>query len=105
MVVSKHGTSAVQRIELLGQDEVVVKISLQSGKHTEPLDLPVPGEREFVVGNIERFNKNYFKTAQENRQQRQSKIYKTNIRSFRKVDIELAIGLSNGMIYFDSTGP
>lgn len=110
VVVSKHGTSAVQRIELLGQDEVavgdefiidegdelsvvqvmsielseskrvgranaesiktiwakavdevVVKISLQSGKHTEPLDLPAPGEREFVVGNIERFNKNYFK--------------------------------------------
>ncbi len=110
VVVSKHGASAVQRIELSGQDEVtvgdefiideddelsvvqvmsielpgnkrvgranaesiktiwakvvnevVVKISLQFGKHTEPLDLPAQGEQEFVVGNIERFNKNYFK--------------------------------------------
>ncbi len=110
VVISKHDTSAVQKIELLGQnevtigdefiideddkpsvvqvtsielpgnkrvrcanaesiktiwakvvDEVVVKISLQSGKRTEPIDLPVPGEREFVVGNVEHFNKNYFK--------------------------------------------
>lgn len=57
--VGSANAKSIKTIWVRDVDEVVVKISLQSGGRTRSIDLSTSGEREFTVGNIERFNKNY----------------------------------------------